>query len=136
MSFTSPDTATDRWRDVYLAAVARAVSTCGDFLAATALVLTLQQRGAGGWAVAAILLAAAVPLAVLAPLTGRLADRVDSRLLLVCTGIVQAWICLALVYASSTVAIVALVAALGTGLAITQPTLSALVPEMVGRDSV
>jgi MFS family permease len=137
MSFTSGATQPiDRWRDVYLAGVTRAVSTCGDFLAATALVLTLQQRGSGGWAVAAVLLAVAVPPAVLAPLTGRLADRVDSRLLLVCTGIAQAGICLALAYATSTVAIVALVAALGAGLAITQPTLLALVPAMVGRDSV
>ena len=32
------------WTDVYLASGARAVSSCGDFLAATALVLELQQR--------------------------------------------------------------------------------------------
>ncbi|MBO0871561.1 MAG: MFS transporter, partial [Micromonosporaceae bacterium] len=137
MSFTSGATSpADRWADVYLAAVARAVSTCGDMLAATALVLALQQRGAGGWAVAAVLLSAAVPPAVLAPLTGRLADRVDSRLLLVGTGLAQAGICAALTFAGSTWAIVGLVAALGAGLAITQPTLAALVPAMVGRDSL
>src|SRR5882724_4786651 len=74
MSFTSEPAS--RWGDVYLATGARAVSVCGDFLAATALVLALQQRGAGSVAIAAILIAAAVPPVVLAPWTGRLADRV------------------------------------------------------------
>src|SRR6266702_1210799 len=55
----------DRWVDVYLATIARAVSTCGDFLAATALVIALQTRGSGGFAVAALLVAAAAPPALL-----------------------------------------------------------------------
>src|SRR5882672_494650 len=109
MSFVS------RWPDVYLAAGARAVSTCGDFLAATALVLAMQERGAGSGAVAAVLIAAGVPPVVLARWTGRLADRVDSRLLLVSTGLAQAVICLALAYATGSVAVVALIAALGCG---------------------
>src|SRR2546426_1008698 len=110
MSFTS------RWTDVYLAAGARAISTCGDFLAATALVLALQERGAGSGAVAAVLVAAAIPPVVLARWTGRLADRVDSRLLLVGAGLAQAAVCLALAYVSGTAAVVALVGVLGCGL--------------------
>ena len=137
MSFTSASTAPagtgERWVDVYLSAAARAVSTCGDFLAATALVLALQARGAGGYAVAAILLAAAVPPVVLAPLTGRLVDRVDSRVLLVAAGLGQAVVCAALAYTTSTVLIVVLAALLAAGLAVTQPTLSALLPAMVNR---
>src|SRR6266545_2861159 len=81
MSFTSAGHP-DRWVDVHLTTIARAVSTCGDFLAATALVIALQTRGAGGFAVAALLIAAAAPPTLLAPVTGRLADRVDSRVLL------------------------------------------------------
>src|SRR5256885_15730588 len=81
MSFTSAPGA-DRWTDVHLATIARAVSTCGDYLAATALVIALQTRGAGGFAVAALLIAAAAPPTLLAPLTGRLAHRGDSRRLL------------------------------------------------------
>ncbi len=47
MSFTSElARPTDRWPDVYLTSLARGVSTCGDFLAATALVLTLQAAAA------------------------------------------------------------------------------------------
>jgi MFS family permease len=137
MSFTSADTAAadeaPRWRDVYLASAARGISGCGDFLAATALVLTLQTRGAGGMAVAAVLLASTVPLMLLAPLAGRLADRVDSRLLLVSTGLVQAVVCVALAFAGHPVTIVGLVAVLAAGFAVTQPAIGALVPDMVGR---
>lgn len=116
---------------MYCAVSARAVSTCGDFLAATALVLALQQRGAGGYAVAAIMIAAAVPPVALVRWTGRLADRVDSRLLLVAAGLGQALVCVALAYAQGVVPIIALVAALACGLAVTQPVLSALLPAMV-----
>ena len=121
---------------MYLASGARAVSSCGDFLAATALVLELQQRGAGGFAVAAVLIAAAAPPVLLVRWTGRLADRVDSRLLLVATGLAQAAACVALAFASGPVEIIALVAVLAAGLAVTQPCLSALLPSMVPADDL
>jgi MFS family permease len=124
------------WVDVYLASGARAVSSCGDLLAATALVLALQQRGMGGFAVAAVLLAAAAPPVVLVRWTGRLADRADSRLLLVTTGLAQAGASVALAFASGTAEILALVAVLAAGLAVTQPCLSALVPSMVAADDL
>jgi MFS family permease len=125
-----------QWGDVYLASGARAVSSCGDFLAATALVLELQQHGAGGLAVAAVLIAAAAPPVLLVRWTGRLADRVDSRLLLVATGLAQAAACVALAFASGPVEIIALVAVLATGLAVTQPCVSALLPSMVPADDL
>jgi MFS family permease len=112
------------------------VSSCGDFLAATALVLELQQRGAGGFAVAAVLIAAAAPPVLLVRWTGRLADRVDSRLLLVTTGLAQAAACVALAFASGPVEIIALVSVLAAGLAVTQPCLSALLPSMVPADDL
>jgi MFS family permease len=121
---------------VYLASGARAVSSCGDFLAATALVLELQQRGAGGVAVAAVLIAAAAPPVLLVRWTGRVADRVDSRLLLVATGLAQAAVCVALAFASGPAEIIALVAVLAAGLAVTQPCLSALLPSMVPADDL
>ncbi|MBO4207545.1 MFS transporter [Micromonospora echinofusca] len=131
MSFTTDGPSCSRWSDVWLAAAARGVSTCGDFLAATALALALQSAGAGGLAVSGLLLAATVPLVVLAPLTGRLADRVDSRTLLVGAGVAQAATCAALAYAGHPVLIIGLVTLLACGLAVTQPTLAALVPAMV-----
>ena len=116
---------------MYLAAGARGISTCGDFLAATALTLALQQAGASGTTISALMLAASIPLVVLAPVAGRIADRVDSRLVLVTTGSVQAAICVALAFVHAPALIIGLVAAVACGLAITQPTLAALLPAMV-----
>ncbi|MFK3981583.1 MFS transporter [Micromonospora sp. NPDC050397] len=141
MSFTSaptyaPDIAPSAWRDVYAAATAKGVSVCGDFLAATTLVLALQSAGAGGLAVAALLLASTLPLVVLAPVAGRLADRVDSRTLLILAGIGQAAVCVALALVHQPIVVIALVALLSCGLAVTQPTLSALIPAMVRREDL
>jgi MFS family permease len=133
MSFASDES---RWGEIYLVAGARAVTVCGDFLAATTLALVLQQSGHGGLAVSGLLVAASLPLAVLAPVTGRLADRADSRTVLVAAGLSQALVCLALAFVSHPVAIIALVALLATGLAVTQPTLAALVPRMVRPDDL
>ncbi|MEU4677525.1 MFS transporter [Micromonospora sp. NPDC023737] len=128
MSFTS---APSRWSDVWLVTAARGISSCGDFLAASALTLTLQSAGAGGLAVSGLLLAATLPLVALAPLTGRLADRVDSRTLLVVVGLAQAVICLALAHTPHPALVILLVGLLAAGLAVTQPVLAALVPAMV-----
>ncbi|MEU8253021.1 MFS transporter [Micromonospora inaquosa] len=128
MSFTTDES---RWPDVWLAAAARGTTICGDFLAATALALALQGAGAGGLAVSGLLLAATLPLVVLAPLAGRLADRVDSRTLLVAIGLGQAGICALLAVVEQPVLVVGLVALLACGLAVTQPCLAALLPAMV-----
>src|SRR5690349_21270050 len=133
MSFTSAES---RWTDVYLVAAGRAISVCGDFLAATTLALVLQQAGRGGLAVSGLMLAAALPLALLTPFTGRLADRADSRTLLVSVGLGQALVCGALAYVGNPVLIIALVAVLACGLAVTQPTMQALLPQMVRRDDL
>ncbi|HEY0698157.1 MAG TPA: MFS transporter, partial [Micromonospora sp.] len=133
MSFASGGS---RWSDVHLAATAKGVSVCGDFLAATALALALQSAGAGGLAVSGLLIASTLPLVVLAPLTGRLVDRVDSRTLLVGSALAQAATCLALAYTSHPALLIALVALLACGLAVTQPTLSALLPAMVRREDL
>ena len=89
MSFTSPDHR-PRWRDLGIAVTARSVSYCGDYLAATALALTLQTRGDNGYGVAALMIAAALPVALLGTAGGWIADRVDSRKILVVTGTLQA----------------------------------------------
>ncbi|MEV4637946.1 MFS transporter [Actinoplanes sp. NPDC049548] len=132
MSFISAS----RWRDVYVAAAARGVSACGDFLAATALALVLQQAGAGGLAVSGLMLAASAPLALLAPIAGRIADRADSRTVLVVAGIAQTGVCAMLAFTSAPAVIIALVAVLACGLAVTQPTLAALLPAMVRREDM
>jgi MFS family permease len=121
-----------RWGDVYRLAAARGISVCGDLLAATALAVTVQQQGEGGFAVAGLLLAASAPPVFLARLVGRLADRLDSRRVMLVVPPLQALCCLAMLTTTSPVALIALNALLATGVAITQPVFSALVPAMVG----
>ncbi|GAA0524729.1 hypothetical protein GCM10010172_01480 [Paractinoplanes ferrugineus] len=133
MSFTSDRS---RWPDVYLAAGARAFAMGGEFLAATTLALVLQQSGHGGLAVSGLLVAATLPLALFAPIGGRIADRADSRTVLVVTGLVQSLIGFALAFAHHPVAIIALTALLASGLAVTGPTLAALLPGMVRADDL
>ncbi|XVV13010.1 MFS transporter [Actinoplanes sp. CA-131856] len=133
MSFTSQSS---RWSDVYLVVGSRALSGCGDFLAATTLALVLQQAGHGGVAVSALMLAAGVPPVLLAPLSGRLADVADSRVILAVTAAAQAVVCVVLAFMTHPVLIVALVALLACGFAFTAPVLSALLPEMVRREDL
>ncbi|MFG2037526.1 MFS transporter [Dactylosporangium sp. NPDC048998] len=123
-------------RDVYLLAVARGVSFLGDFMAATALLLALQERGAGGIAIAAVLIASVLPVVALAPLVGRLVDRVDSRILLTVVGLGQAASCAAMALTTNVWVLVGLVTVLASGVAITTPTFSALLPEMAGPDGI
>lgn len=137
MSFASAPAsgpATHGRRDVGIVAVTTGISFCGDFLAATALTLTLQARGAGGFAVAALLLASTVPPILMAPIAGRLADRYSSRVLLVVVGLVQVAVCAGLAFAGTPALVIALMGVLAAGLAITGPTLQALLPELVGTE--
>nr|MDT0661327.1 MFS transporter [Micromonospora sp. DSM 115978] len=121
------------WRGVYTVAAGRGLAVCADFLIATTLVLVLQSGGHSGLAVAAVLLAKVAPIVVLAPLAGRLADRVDPRRLLVTVGIGQAGTATALALVDHPVSWIALVALLSAGLAVSQPTISALIPDLVDR---
>jgi MFS family permease len=135
MSFTSAEPRS-RWSDVALSAGSRAVSYCGDYIAATALALTLQAGGDRGLGVAALLIAAALPLALFGAPAGWLADPVDSRVLVVTTALAQAAVCLVLSFVHAPATMIALVAVLALGSALTQPALSALTPEMVTRDDL
>jgi MFS family permease len=73
-------------------------------------------------------------LIVLAPVAGRLADRVDSRAVLTGVGLLQAGCCAVMAFVTDPVALIGLAGLLSAGLAITSPTLAALVPDMVSRD--
>lgn len=127
MSFTSR-------RDVYLIAGSKGVSWFGDEVATVALLLRLQAHGAGAPAVAALLVAAALPLLLLAGVVGRLVDRCDSRALLLASGTGQALACLALTFTTATPAILALIAVLGCGQAVNAATWQALLATAAGSD--
>ena len=133
MSFTStrpPSLA--RNRDFVFAVGARTVSLVGDIAALVALTLRTQPHGA--WAVSALLIAGFLPMVVMTPVAGRLADRVDSRALLAVAGLAQFVTCLALARVDAPVAVLALVFLLGCGDAVTGATWTALLPGIVGDE--
>jgi MFS family permease len=105
MSFTSSR------RDLWLVVVAKSVSLLGDEVAAVALVLRLQSHGAQPIAIAALLIAAMLPLLLLAGIVGRLVDRYDSRVLLVVSSLAQGALCVLLAYTADTGVVLGLVAA-------------------------
>jgi predicted MFS family arabinose efflux permease len=131
MSFTS-----SRWSDVWIAATSTAITNLGSFLVMTTLLLTLQEEGHSGPAISALIIAESLPVVLLAALTGRLADRVDSRLLLLVAGSVQVAACLALSTAGGLAPRIALLALVFCGTAIAQPVRQALLMTMVTRDDL
>ena len=126
-------------RDVRLAALARAVCAAGDEMAVVALLLHLA-RASDGRAVAALMLAAALPLLLLAPWAGLLADRLSTRTALVGTGLLQAVAAAALAGAVAVDAglavLLALVAIVSAAQAVAGPTWAALVPTLVAPAEV
>ena len=111
---------------------ARTVSLVGDIAALVALTLRTQPHGA--WAVSALLIAGFLPMVVMTPVAGRLADRVDSRVLLVVAGLAQFVTCLGLVRVDAPAAVLSLVFLLGCGDAVTGATWTALLPGIVGDE--
>ena len=135
-TFQNLRTSVWRHRDLRLAGPGRALSVLGDEIALIALMLHVHDSGAGTRGVMLLLGAAAVPTVLLAPWAGRLADRVDSRVLTVASALGQLLACLALAFAGPLWLVYALVMALQAGQAVASPTWQALVPRIVGPDEV
>jgi MFS family permease len=110
------------------------VSALGDFLLWIPLTLHVHELTGSGAAVAALMICLWGPIVVLAPAAGLLADRVETRRLLIWASLAQAVIAAALaVVLDSTAAVLALAALLGAGFAVAQPAEFALVP-VIGGD--
>ncbi|MEU6860428.1 MFS transporter [Glycomyces sp. NPDC046736] len=135
MSFTSFADGT-RWSDVHTAAICAFLAGTAMFTADFALTLRLQGEGHGGLVIAALIIFATLPLVVLAPLTGRMADRFDSRALMAGSGLLQAAAIIAMAYTDNLYALFALVVLNACGTAILQPVVSALVPVMAKREDL
>ncbi|MGN6613058.1 MAG: MFS transporter [Angustibacter sp.] len=135
-TFQNLRTSVWRHRDLRLAGPGRALSVLGDEIALIALMLHVHDSGAGTRGVMLLLGSAALPTVLLAPWAGRLADRVDSRLLTVTSALGQLLACVALAFAGPLWLVYVLVMALQAGQAVSGPTWQALVPRIVGPDEV
>ena len=110
------------------------VSALGDFLLWIPLTLHILELTGSGAAVAVLMICLWGPIVVLAPAAGLLADRVETRRLLIWASLAQAVTVAALALAlDSTAALLALAALLGVGFAVAQPAEFALVP-VIGAD--
>jgi MFS family permease len=125
-----------RGRDFRLIFVAFALSHVGDYLALVTLTLRIEAATDSGWAVAGLLLTGLLPPLLLAPVVGILVDRVENVRVLMITALFQAGVAAALAFTPGVAATLALSFLLGTGVAVTQPALFALLPRAVGEGRV
>jgi MFS family permease len=119
--------------DLWKLATARGISAFGDQVAITALLLRVHDSGGGASGVTLLLVASALPAAGLAPVGGRLADTLDSRLVTTAAAITEAVVCVALAATSSVPATLLLVLVLQSADALAAPAWSAWVPHIAGR---
>jgi MFS family permease len=120
-------------RDGRLIVGAVGVSALGDFLLWIPLTLHVHEQTGSGAAVAALMICLWGPIVLLAPAAGLLADRVETRRLLLWASLGQAVVAAALALTlESTAATLALAALLGAGFALAQPAEFALVPVIGG----
>ncbi|HEY7225325.1 MAG TPA: MFS transporter [Micromonosporaceae bacterium] len=133
MSFTS---GRSRWGDISVVSVAQLLSGVGTFLVMTGQVLAFQHRAASGTEVAALIICEALPMVVLGKPAGWLVDRVDSRVLLVVAGLVQAGACIGLSVTTQLSSTLAGVLVLSAAAAVSMPTRQALLPAMAVRDDL
>ena len=123
-------------RDRGLIVGAVGISALGDFLLWIPLTLHILELTGSGVAVAALMICLWGPIVLLAPAAGMLADRFETRRLLIWASLAQAAVAAALALAlDSPAAILALAALLGAGFAVAQPAEFALVP-VIGRDNL
>jgi MFS family permease len=123
-------------RDLRLMLPARALSSFGDDMTLVVLTLRVYDEGLGPWSITGLLICAAAPVVVLAPLAGRLVDSVPFRTLALGTAIWQAACCAALAFAAPLWSIYLLVVALQAGHVVAGPTWQALVPSIARPDQV
>src|SRR4051794_375697 len=122
-----PARTSDR-RDLRLLAGAVGLSATGDMLAMVSLSVRVHDLTGSALAVAALYATTFVPLVLLAPLAGLLADRVESVRLLAIAAVTQAAVAGGLAFSSGLPALLALSFLLAAGAAVSQPAEFSLVP--------
>lgn len=109
------------------------LSALGDWLALVPLSLELQETTGSGVVVALLFIAIWSPAILLAGPAGLLADRYDTRRVLIVVSLAQTAVAVGLAFVSGIAPILALAALLGIGFAVAQPAEFALVPRVAGE---
>ncbi len=107
-------------------------SSVGNAIGYVALLLLAYDRFRSPWAVSLVLLADFLPAIVLAPLFGALADRYSRRLLTVGADLLRAVAFVALAFAGSFAAILALALVAGIGTALYHPAAKSALAALAG----
>lgn len=122
-------------RDLRLLAGFRGFSFLGDTIALITLYLRVANHGQG-WMIAALSIAAALPLVALAPFSGYVVDHVPAKTFLALLCGFEALVCVAIGYWHGDFATISLMALLTCGVAFSLPGYSALVPTLSGEENV
>jgi MFS family permease len=121
--------------DFGIVMAARTLGFLGDMLLLTVIALRIAAAGEP-WRLTVVLIAFAVPLFALAPLAGRIVDDLDSRTVLVYSGLLQAAAALAIALAPSFAFLIGAILVLQAGQAVSAPAWMALLPRVVGNESI
>ena len=125
-----------RHRDLRLVIPARTVSLVGDALAMIALILRVHDQGGGTTGIALLMVAFALPTVLAMGFAGHIADRFDSRPVLLISTAVQTLACAGLASFESRWSTYAFVVLLQCGQAVANPTWGALTPRIVGDEDM
>jgi len=120
-------------RDLRLLVTSVGLSALGDFVALIALMVRVHDTTRSGFAIAALAAANWLPIVLLAPVAGLVADRVESRKLIAAVSAAQVAVAVALAFTTALAPLLALMALLGAGVALVQPAEFALVPAVAGE---
>jgi predicted MFS family arabinose efflux permease len=140
LTFTKPHVRLPGGRPFHLLLASLAVSSCGDWLYNVALLAFVYERTRSATWLAATTAARVIPIVVLGPIGGVLADRWNRRRLIVASDLSRAvaMIALAVVAASGMpVVLAALLAAVSTAAGVVQPPcVAACTPRLVAPDEL
>jgi MFS family permease len=123
-------------RDLWLLAFFRGFSFLGDSIALITLYLRIAHNGGHGWMIAALSIAAALPLVVLAPVAGYVVDRLPARTFLASLCIVEGLVCAGIGVWHGNLVTIALMALLTCSVAFSMPGYTALIPTLSGEENI
>ena len=125
-----------RHRDLRLVIPALTISLVGDVLAMIALILRVHGQGGGTTGIALLMIAFALPTVLAMGVAGHIADRFDSRPVLLISTAVQVLACAGLASFENRWSTYVFVIVLQCGQAVASPTWSALTPRIVGDEDM